>query len=117
MSMLTNSASALEQMGKELMDRLNSQVIDALGLELISAAVETGSGSLPTEELSSKAVILTTKTWSPDKIMQFMRLRKSSPVVGYIHENQCYFNLRTVLAHQIPQLAEAFRDLTAAMEV
>jgi len=112
--LLTRSNAELEDMGTRILNALDRDTIMALELEIIDAETEAGSGSLPTEKLASKALTIHSKTWTANKIMRWMRTR-DYPVIGYIKEEQCRFNLRTILPEQIAPLSEAFNEITKAM--
>lgn len=114
--LLTRSMEELHQIGETILRQLRSDEIDLLGLELREAVTEAGSGSLPTESIPGKALVLThTDRWSADRIMQWLRIRETMPVVGYIVEDQCYLNLRTILEDQQEAVAQALRELAEAI--
>ncbi len=114
--LLTPSAEELKQFGEQILRQLSSDEIDLLGLELREAATEAGSGSLPTERIPSMALVLThTDRWSADQIMRWLRIRETLPVVGYIIEDECYLNLRTILPDQQEALIQAIQELAEAI--
>ncbi|MBS1271386.1 MAG: L-seryl-tRNA(Sec) selenium transferase [Candidatus Marinimicrobia bacterium] len=113
-ALLTRSVEALEEIGTTVLNDLNADTIMALGLEMVDAETEAGSGSLPTEKMPSKALVIHTDTWTPNKIMRWMRSR-DYPIIGYIQNDLCYFNLRAILPGQIEPLTKAFTELAKVM--
>lgn len=114
--LITRSMEELHQIGEAILGQLSSDEIDLPGLELREAATEAGSGSLPTERIPSMALVLTrTDRWSADRIMRWLRTRETMPIVGYIVEDECYLNLRTILPDQEEAVVRALRELAEAI--
>lgn len=113
--MLTRSHDEMRETGETILAQLTSDQKKVLNISLQDAAVEAGSGSLPTESIPSQALVLADTTWSADKIMRWMRTY-STPIVGYIAQGRCYFNLRTLYEKDHKVLVNAIIDLAAEME-
>jgi len=114
--LLARSSEELAQLGQQVLDDLTREQVASLGLELAAAETEAGSGSLPTESIAGMALVVTARQWPADRIMRWMRTGPETPVVGYITEDRCHFNLRSVLDDQLPALTGALRALARAME-
>ncbi|MCF7804994.1 MAG: L-seryl-tRNA(Sec) selenium transferase [Candidatus Marinimicrobia bacterium] len=114
-TLLTQSMDTLEELGEAVLSELDGEVIETLGIKLTDAETEAGSGSLPTEKIPGKALVITSAQWSAQKMMRWMR-RYETPVVGYISEDKCFFNLRAVMREQIAILVNAFTALAEAMD-
>lgn len=114
--LLARSSEELAQLGQRVLDDLGEELVASLGLELTEAETEAGSGSLPTESIAGMALVVTARGWPTDRIMRWMRTEPDTPVVGYITNDRCHFNLRSVLEDQLPALAAAFRHLARVME-
>ncbi len=109
-NLLTRSLEDLKHLGEKLITGLKPVTLSTLDLELTKADTQAGSGSLPTEDIPSMALVLKSEQWSADKTMHWMRARKT-PVIGYIESDQCYFNLRTVFDRDASTLIQAFNEL------
>jgi len=114
-TLLTRENTTLKEYGEVVLSSLNNEVIDRLDLQLEEAETEAGSGSLPTKTIPGFALVINTEIWSPDRIMEWLRNREL-PIVGYIADDRCYFNLRTVFRAQLDELARGFYELAEAME-
>lgn len=113
--MLTRTHAEMRETGEAILTELTENQKSILGISLQEAAVEAGSGSLPTESIPSQALVISDAAWSADKIMRWMRTY-STPVVGYIAQGRCYFNLRTLFERDHAVLLKAFKELAAEME-
>lgn len=114
-NLLTRSLEDLKHLGKKIVAGLKPLTLSTLDMKLKDAATQAGSGSLPTEDISSMALVLQPKRWSADQIMHWMRARKT-PVIGYIESDECYFNLRTVFDRDASTVIQAFNQLAQEID-
>jgi len=114
-NLLTRSLEDLKHLGEKIRAGLKPLTLSTLNIELKNAATQAGSGSLPTEDISSIALVLQPKRWSADQIMHWMRARKI-PVIGYIESDECYFNLRTVFDRDASTLIQVFNQLAQEID-
>ena len=105
-SLMTASRTSLTKRGETILSHLPKKAVDKLGLSLVESEVEAGSGSLPEEKLQSMAFRFKTKVISPSKLATQLRTGET-PVVGYIHGNTFYIDLKAVIPGQEKDLAGA----------
>ncbi len=98
---------------REDLDTLYKQVLSMLPQKLqarLSKArtvAESGSGTAPGHELPSLAIAFVPEGNPPaDRLARAFRTDPRSPVLGYIHKDCFYIDLRAVESAQIPALAE-----------
>jgi len=72
--------------------------------------VEAGSGSLPTENLPSVALVFTSSEASTADLAQQLRL-SMPPVVGFIHRRALFLDMQAILPNQDPFLVQALNAL------
>jgi len=108
LKMLT--ADNLAQKAEKLQELLQSLGNDAFFFEVTETQSEAGGGSLPARPFESYAVAVTSKTMSADELEK--RLRKNdTPVVGRIHKDKFFMDVRTVDETDFPVIVEAFRNI------
>ena len=91
-SLLNRSNKDLYKMGKKIISQVESKIIEKYNINLINSKVEAGSGSLPTKEISSWAIVFND---SAKEISE--KLRKIRPsVLGYIRKNKYYIDLKAI---------------------
>ena len=103
-SLMTASRKALTKRGETILSHLPKKTIDKLGITLVESEVEAGSGSLPEEKLESMAFRFKPKGISASKLATQFRTGET-PVVGYIHGNTFYIDLKAVIPGQEKDLA------------
>lgn len=109
-NLLTRSLEDLKHLGEKIIAGLKPVTLSSLNIELSQADTQAGSGSLPTEDIASMALVLKPEQWSADQIMHWMRTRKT-PIIGYIESDKCYFNLRTVFDRDASTVIQTFNEL------
>ena len=103
-SLMTASRKALTKRGETILSHLPKKTVDKLGIILVESEVEAGSGSLPEEKLESMAFRFKPKGISASKLATQFRTGET-PVVGYIHGNTFYIDLKAVIPGQEKDLA------------
>jgi len=103
-SLMTASRKALTKRGETILSHLPKKTVDKLGITLVESEVEAGSGSLPEEKLESMAFRFKPKGISASKLATQFRTGET-PVVGYIHGNTFYIDLKAVIPGQEKDLA------------
>tara|TARA_Y100000758_G_scaffold34741_1_gene22785 strand:- start:4068 stop:5438 length:1371 start_codon:yes stop_codon:yes gene_type:complete len=105
-SLMTNSRATLQKRAKIILSFLPKKTVNLLGLTLVKSEVEAGSGSLPEEKLESMAFRFSEKNRSASKLASQFRKGKI-PVVGYIHGNKFFIDLKAIIPGQEKDLAGA----------
>ncbi len=103
---MTASRKSLTKRGEIILSHLAKKTVDTLGISLVESDVEAGSGSLPEEKLESMAFQFKPKGMRASKLAALFR-NGEHPVVGYIHGNTFYIDLKAVIPGQEKDLAGA----------
>ncbi|MFH1850835.1 MAG: L-seryl-tRNA(Sec) selenium transferase [Candidatus Neomarinimicrobiota bacterium] len=108
--LLSTSRETLLERGRQVLAALAPETISELGIELVESQVEAGSGSLPVAKLPSAAL-----RFKPVKIKTTVLARLfrngEKPIVGYIHDEYFFIDLKAVLPEQLPRLAKAIAGI------
>ncbi len=110
LTMLTTSRKVLKTRGQKVLDSLQKKTIKDLGISLVDSEVEAGSGSLPENKIESASLSFSPKNWKGKDLAKAFRCG-SIPVVGYIHKNTFYIDLKSVLPNQIKRLSTAIQEV------
>ena len=78
-------------------------------ITLSKSFVEAGSGSLPTEKISSYSILVKSKTIKANHIYKKFLLAKT-PVVGYINEDIYRIDLKAIPKEQINLLVSSIKE-------
>ena len=110
LTMLTTSRKVLKTRGQKVLDSLQKKTIKDLGILLVDSEVEAGSGSLPDDKIESASLSFSPKNGKAKDLAKAFRCG-SIPVVGYIHKNTFYIDLKSVLPNQIKRLSTAIQEV------
>jgi len=110
LTMLTTSRKILKTRGQKVLDSLQKKTIKDLGILLVDSEVEAGSGSLPDDKIESASLSFSPKNGKSKDLAKAFRCG-SIPVVGYIHKNTFYIDLKSVLPNQIKRLSTAIQEV------
>ncbi len=108
-ALMTASRKSLKKRGETILSHLPKKSVDTLGISLVESEVEAGSGSLPEEKIKSMAFKFRPKGIRASILAALFR-NGETPVVGYIHGNTFYIDLKAVIPGQE-------KDLVGAMSV
>ena len=95
LNLLIRNRDDLEKIGKKIFKKIPSDLIEKYNIELIDTMVEAGSGAMPINSLESVGIIFKKKIFSPNMLSKKFRLA-STPVVGYIKDNQYVIDLKAI---------------------
>ena len=105
-SLFKRSKKDLYKIGQKILRACKNKIYH---LELIETIVEAGSGSLPTEKISSYAIRVTSDSVKPLNIYnKFLKLK--TPVIGYIKENSFRIDLKAIPEDQIKVLISSIKE-------
>ncbi len=93
--MLRRTAGEIELVAAQARDILRERLGSEFRLEIVDAASEIGSGSLPTAQLKTRALRITNPAMAPDSIAAMFRHARP-PVIGRISEGAFHLDLRTI---------------------
>ena len=110
LTMLTTSRKVLKTRGQKVLDSLQKKIIKDLAISLVDSVVEAGSGSLPENKIESASLSFSPKNGKAKDLAKAFRCG-SIPVVGYIHKNTFYIDLKSVLPNQIKRLSTAIQEV------
>tara|TARA_B100001094_G_scaffold306908_1_gene338098 strand:+ start:321 stop:1709 length:1389 start_codon:yes stop_codon:yes gene_type:complete len=96
----------LNKMGNKIISALKDN--DKYKVYLEKSFVEAGSGSLPTEKISSYSILIESKEYKAYQIYSNFLLA-STPVVGYINNNIFRIDLKAIPEDQIPILISSIK--------
>ena len=105
-SLFKRSKKDLYKIGQKILKACKSKIYH---LELIETIVEAGSGSLPTEKISSHAIRVTSDSVKPLNIYNKF-LKSKTPVIGYIKENSFRIDLKAIPEDQIKVLISSIKE-------
>lgn len=111
--MLGAELRELDEWGMELLERIEGVLAEA-GLQgaLVASRAYAGGGSLPEEELPSRAVAITGPQSSLNSLQTRLRMGEL-PLIGYLREGQLLLDVRSMLIEDVDTVV---RCLERALE-
>ncbi len=113
-TLLRTSQKTLLARANKLYSRITPSVRKHWKINIIESTVEAGSGSLPEENIASIALEFSAQGSADkihlDELAKKFRMRQN-PIVGYIHKNKFYIDLKAVLSNQYPELVIAINEI------
>ena len=112
--MLSRSEPELDALANELSTRLGA-ALHAIAPEqwmtrVEASTAEVGGGSLPGQSLPSRAVAVSRKSWSPDRMARNWRMTHPA-VLGRIESDQFYLDVRGFLDGDLDAIIEAAKEI------
>ena len=109
------SQTDLENNAKKILKKIPKSVIAKLNIDYKPSFVEAGSGSLPTEKISSISLSLYSKTIASNQIQKkFLNL--NTPLIGYIKDDVFHIDLKAIPDNQIDILIESIKQIDVWMK-
>lgn len=108
LNMLTISSSDLYEKAKKLINSFDKN--DEFSFDIIDIDSEVGGGSLPTQNLPSKAVRVFSKSFSENDLEVFLRKRKI-PIISRIFKGHLIFDVRTIFEDEFSLINDALNSL------
>jgi L-seryl-tRNA(Ser) seleniumtransferase len=93
--LLKRTLAEIQEVAKRARDLLAERLGADFKLDIVDSTSEIGSGALPVEELSTRAIRITHRTLPPDRIAAMFR-QAQPPVIGRIRNGAFMLDLRTV---------------------
>ncbi len=102
------SQDELEKNAQKIIKKIPKSMIDKFNINYISSFVEAGSGSLPTEKISSIVLCFSSNKISANNIYKkFINL--DIPLIGYIKNNIFHIDLKAIPSDQILLVANSIK--------
>ena len=110
LSLLSNTREKLKNIAINIINLLPDKKIKTLGLSFEASLVEAGSGSLPEKSIESITLKFRSSSFSADKLSALFR-EGDIPVIGYIHKDSYFIDLKAVLPSQVTNLIKAIKNI------
>jgi len=93
----TRPIDEIEAIGKKALPGLRTALGGSCRVSLEDSTSQIGSGALPTEELPTKVIVVTSDTMSAERLAQRFREARP-PIIGRIKDGRFLLDLRTIFA-------------------
>ena len=110
LSLLTSTRGKLKNTAGDIIKKLPAKKIKTLGISIEDSLVEAGSGSLPEKNIESITLKFKSTSFSANKLSLLFR-EGNIPVIGYIHKNSFFIDLKAVLPSQVSNLIRAIKNI------
>ena len=110
LSLLTRTRENLKKIANDIIKQIPSKKLIMLGASIEDSLVEAGSGSLPQKNIESIALKFNPSSLSANKLSSLFR-QGDIPVIGYIHKNSFFIDLKAVLPSQILYLIKTIKNI------
>jgi len=106
-TLLQTSQKALRNRAEKLFPEIKPVVKKRWNIKIVESTVEAGSGSLPEEKIESIALEFRGQIKQLSKQLR----TRINPVVGYIHKDMYYIDLKAILPEQYSELVDAINEV------
>lgn len=110
--MLTIPEKELKARAAAMLRRLKRKLPDTVSLEIVNGFSMAGGGTLPTLQLPTRVIAVSSKTLSAVEIEKTLRFAQT-PVIGRIAKDRFLIDTRTILDSDLPLLEESLKSLDA----
>lgn len=110
MTLLKRNRDELELIGQHVLNQIGSEIKSHYTIRLENSVVQAGSGSLPTEAISSKVIIISSTEVSMDSLAARFRTA-STPLIGYIQDNNFHIDLKAIPDDDITELIHILKEI------
>ncbi|NKB70906.1 MAG: L-seryl-tRNA(Sec) selenium transferase [Candidatus Latescibacteria bacterium] len=111
--MMTAPLEDLDKRAKRILEALEEQARTLLDPQLAPSSAQAGSGTMPVEEIASRALVLTPPPGTAEELGRRLRLQQP-PVVGRIQQEQLVLDMRTVQDSDVDILAAVLNSTAAS---
>ena len=113
-TLLQTTQKTLRNKAEKLFSEIKPSVKKQWNIKIVDSTVEAGSGSLPEEKIESIALQFSSQgsgvRGQVEELAKKFRTR-TNPVVGYIHKDLYYIDLKAVLPEQYSELIKAINEV------
>jgi len=108
--MLTEPLPSIRRRARQLLRRLPAEAQRALGAHVVEASSQVGGGALPTVELPTAAIALGGPARPAPALHEALRSGRPA-VLGRVLDDRLLLDCRTILASEVPALAQRLTAL------
>ena len=112
--MITMPISEIEMKAEVLFDKMSEVVNDRIKIEIVDTMSQVGGGSMPLEEIPSKAIMIYSNELSISRIEKELRNQKI-PIIARVYRDNIYLDLRTIQESDFEIIAEEFKNVINEM--
>lgn len=111
--MLTTPESEIKQRAEAFLRAIEDPIggVEGIDATLLPTASQTGSGSLPTQDVPSWSVAIRSRTVSPVALAAALRAHEP-PIFTRIHDDRVLVDCRTTMAGEEETILEALKKMT-----
>lgn len=106
--MLTASLDKLQEKAIKLRDLIRDKTDNKLNVEIVNDFSQVGGGSLPLEEIPTKAVVLCSDDFHISALEKRLR-RLENPIITRVYKEKMYIDLRTVVEEDFELIGNGIR--------
>ena len=99
----------MQKIGKRILSKISNKIIKKYDIGLQHTEVEVGSGSMPLEKLSSRALVFR-DGMKPNELSREFR-KASIPILGYISGSNFYIDLKAIPPYQEKILCQVLQEV------
>ena len=100
------SIEKLKNSARTVVDNINESQLKKINIQIEPTFVEAGSGSLPTEKISSVAISIKSNDYSANQISKKLRHNKI-PIITYIKNDKVFIDFKAIPESQYYIIWEA----------
>ena len=104
------SQKELIKIAKNIISKISTNIVQLYNIKYIESSVEAGSGSLPTEKISSVSIIFNNDKIKCSRIYDYF-IQSNTPVVGYVNNNRYHIDLKAIPDEQISSLIKVINKV------
>ena len=94
--MITMSLVELEKRADKLFHMINKNPLDRYNIQIVDEFSQVGGGSMPLEEIPTKAIMISAKSGSITKLEKYLKLY-DVPIITRLYKESLYIDVRTIL--------------------
>ncbi|MCW7752477.1 L-seryl-tRNA(Sec) selenium transferase [Desulfobotulus sp. H1] len=114
--MLTLSENACIRKAQELQDQLRSLSLPAMDIRIQPSTARAGGGSLPTQDLPSRCVVIRCSHLSAAALERQLRSH-TPPIMGRVEEDSFLMDVRTLQEEETAIIVQAFATLFSTLSI
>lgn len=108
--MLTMNIAQLEEMANKLYTMIKDSLDDTLNVEIIDQFSQVGGGSMPLEQIPTKAIMISSEYLSTPEIERGLR-EFDIPVIGRIYKDKLLLDVRTISFDDFNIIVNALKSI------
>lgn len=106
LKMLAEPLATTQKRASALQRQIGSA--DGLDVRIVETIARAGAGSLPQQDLPSRAVAVTSRTHTANELAQALR-RGAVPVMGRLSQDRLLLDVRTLMDDEVAEVAAALK--------